>query len=60
MPEVTFEVSQQWFFWASVLALLTGILILVFPRVLNYLVAIYLIVAGVLGIIPYVQNAFGS
>jgi hypothetical protein len=60
MPEVTFEVSRQWFFWASLLALLTGILILVFPRVLNYLVAIYLILAGLLGILPYVQNAFGG
>ena len=59
MPEITFEVSRQWFFWASLLALVTGVLILVFPRVLNYLVAIYLIVAGILGLAPYVQNAFG-
>ena len=40
-------------FWVAVLAILTGILILVFPRVLNYLVALYLIVIGVLGLIPY-------
>jgi hypothetical protein len=59
MPEITFEVSRQWFFWASLLALVTGVLILVFPRVLNYLVAVYLIVAGILGLAPYVQNAFG-
>jgi hypothetical protein len=59
MPEITFEVSRQWFFWASLLALVTGVLILVFPRILNYLVAIYLIVAGILGLAPYVQNAFG-
>jgi DUF3096 family protein len=44
-------------FWAAVLALVTGILILVFPRILNYIVAIYLIVAGLLGLIPYVQSA---
>jgi hypothetical protein len=32
------------------LALVTGILILLIPRLLNYLVAIYLIVVGVLGL----------
>lgn len=32
-------------------ALIAGILILVMPRLLNYIVAIYLIVVGVLGLI---------
>ncbi len=31
-------------------ALIAGILILVMPRLLNYIVAIYLIVVGVLGL----------
>jgi hypothetical protein len=44
-------------FWAAALALLTGILILVFPRILNYIVAIYLIVIGVLGLIPFFTGA---
>ena len=44
-------------FWAAVLAILVGILILVFPRVLNYLVAIYLIVIGILGLIPFLTDA---
>ncbi len=35
---------------SPLLALLFGILILVFPRLLNYLVAIYLILAGLLGL----------
>lgn len=35
---------------APILALLAGILILVQPRLLNYIVAIYLIVIGVLGL----------
>jgi hypothetical protein len=34
-----------------IVALLFGILILIFPRILNYLVAIYLIIVGVLGIL---------
>jgi len=33
-----------------VLSILFGLLILVFPRFLNYLVAIYLILAGLVGL----------
>lgn len=32
-------------------ALIAGILILVMPRLLNYIVALYLIVVGILGLI---------
>jgi hypothetical protein len=35
-------------------ALIFGILILIFPRLLNYLVAIYLIVFGLIGLWPHV------
>lgn len=35
----------------AVLALIAGILILVWPRLLNYVVAIYLIVVGLIGLI---------
>lgn len=35
-----------------ILAILAGILILVVPRLLNYIVAIYLIVVGLLGLFP--------
>jgi hypothetical protein len=38
-------------------ALLFGILILVMPRMLNYLVAIYLILIGVLGLFPQLARA---
>ena len=44
-------------FWAAVLALVTGILTLVFPRILNYIVAIYLIILGVLGLLPFFTGA---
>jgi hypothetical protein len=33
------------------IALIAGILILVFPRILNFIVAIYLIIVGVMGLI---------
>jgi Protein of unknown function (DUF3096) len=36
---------------APIVALVFGILILILPRVLNYLVAIYLIIIGILGIL---------
>jgi hypothetical protein len=34
-----------------VVALLAGVLILVFPAILNYIVAFYLIIIGVIGVI---------
>lgn len=40
-------------FWAAVLAIIVGVLILIVPRLLNYLVAVYLIVIGVLGLLPF-------
>jgi len=36
-----------------VIALIAGILILVMPRLLNYIVAIYLIVIGLLGLFSH-------
>jgi hypothetical protein len=35
---------------APVVALICGILILIMPRLLNYIVAIYLIVTGIIGL----------
>ena len=35
---------------APIVALLAGILILIMPRLLNYIVAIYLIVIGIIGL----------
>jgi hypothetical protein len=36
-----------------IIALIAGILILLVPRILNYIVAIYLIIVGVLGLWPH-------
>ena len=38
------------FYVQPIVALIAGILILVIPRLLNYIVAIYLIIAGVMGL----------
>ena len=35
-----------------IVALIAGIVILIFPRILNYVVALYLIVIGLLGLFP--------
>jgi len=37
---------------AALLALAAGLLILVAPRILNYVVALYLILIGIFGIFP--------
>ena len=37
---------------SPLIALIAGVLILVMPRLLNYIVAIYLIIVGVLGLFP--------
>lgn len=37
------------------IALIAGILILIVPRLLNYVVAIYLIIIGIIGLAPMVH-----
>lgn len=46
MPSPLFPVGP-------VVALIAGILILVQPRLLNYIVAIYLIIIGIAGLLHY-------
>jgi hypothetical protein len=41
-------------------ALLFGILILILPRLLNYLIAIYLIFVGLVGLFPHLFTATTS
>ena len=36
-----------------VVALIAGILILIVPRLLNYIVALYLIIIGILGLVRF-------
>jgi hypothetical protein len=39
-----------------VVSLIAGILILIFPKLLNYIVAIYLIVIGIIGLIRWLAG----
>jgi hypothetical protein len=34
-------------------SLIAGIIVLIFPKVLNYIVALYLILVGILGLVHY-------
>ena len=38
------------------LSLIAGVLILIMPRLLNYIVALYLIVVGLLGLFPHLAG----
>jgi hypothetical protein len=38
---------------APIVALIAGILILIMPRLLNYIVAFYLIIIGILGLVRF-------
>jgi hypothetical protein len=42
------------------LALVVGILILILPRLLNYLIALYLILIGLAGLFPHLFTTPGS
>ena len=41
---------------APIVSLLAGILILIMPQLLNYIVAIYLIIIGVVGLAPHFMH----
>ncbi len=41
---------------APLIALIAGVLILIMPRLLNYIVAIYLIVVGIIGLFPNIAG----
>lgn len=40
-----------------VISLVAGIIVLVFPKVLNYIVALYLILIGILGLLSFFNAA---
>ena len=38
------------------ISLIAGVIILIMPRLLNYIVAIYLIIVGLIGLFPQIVN----
>jgi hypothetical protein len=41
---------------SPLIALIAGVLILIVPRLLNYIVALYLIIVGLLGLFPQIAG----
>jgi len=48
------HISQ--FALTPLISLIAGVLILIMPRLLNYIVALYLIVVGLLGLFPHLAG----
>jgi len=40
----------------AIASLVFGLIVMIFPKILNYLVGIYLIIIGILGIIAYINR----
>ena len=50
MPAVTLPALGL---YMAIASLVFGIIVMIFPKILNYLVGIYLIIIGILGLIAY-------
>ena len=53
MPVVTWAVLGL---WMGIASLVFGLIVMIFPKILNYLVGIYLIIIGVMAIIGYYHH----
>jgi uncharacterized membrane protein HdeD (DUF308 family) len=42
--------------WMGIASLVFGVIVMIFPKILNYLIGIYLIIIGVLAIIQYLHK----
>ncbi len=39
--------------WMGIASLIFGVIVMIFPKILNYLVGIYLIIIGIMALIGY-------
>ena len=39
--------------WMGIASLIFGVIVMIFPKILNYLVGIYLIIIGVMALVGY-------
>ena len=53
MPSITLPALGLWMGIASIVF---GVIVMIFPKILNYLVGIYLIIIGILAIIAYIHR----
>jgi len=52
MPVVEWEVLGL---WMGIASLVFGVVVMIFPKILNYLVGIYLIIIGIMAIVGYLR-----
>jgi hypothetical protein len=45
---------MEWGLIIAIVTLVAGIIVLIWPKILNYIVVAYLIITGILGIINYI------
>ena len=50
MPAITFPALGL---WMGIISLICGVIVMIFPKILNYLVGIYLIIIGIMALIAY-------
>ena len=50
MPAVTLPALGL---WMGISSLIFGVIVMIFPKILNYLVGIYLIIIGILALVAY-------
>ena len=50
MPDITFPVFGL---WMGIASLIFGVIVMIFPKILNYLVGTYLIIIGIIALIAY-------
>ena len=53
MPVVTWPALGL---WMGIASLIFGVIVMIFPKILNYLVGIYLIIIGIMAIIGYFRQ----
>ena len=50
MPVVTWPALAL---WMGIASLIFGVIVMIFPKILNYLIGIYLIIIGIMAIVGY-------
>jgi uncharacterized membrane protein HdeD (DUF308 family) len=52
MPAISFPALGL---WMGIASLIFGVIVMIFPKILNYLLGIYLIIIGIMAIIAYLR-----
>ena len=50
MPAIAFPTLGL---WMGIASLIFGIIVMIFPKILNYIVGVYLIIIGIMALIGY-------